>query len=351
MTAPASTGPRTLRLGSATSLQFRPRTLAVGVAIGVVTLVVAAASLMLGKNGLTAGELWGVLTGSAELSRATEFSLERLSGPRLFVALGAGAALGISGSLFQTVTRNPLGSPEIVGLTAGAGGGAAAAGVLWPGIVPLPVGAVLGGAVAVTLVWFSTGRGFSAPGRLIIAGIAVSAICSALTGLALTKAGEQQAEGLAFYLSGTLASRAWGHVAQVWVVLLVVLPFVLAIARNLNLVQLGDELADSLGGRSNATRSAAICAAVLLAGAAVAVCGPVSFVALVAPQVAMRLTRAATPGVIAPALVGALLLTLADMTVQNLPQGVNLPVGIVTAGIGSIYLGYLLATEMRRGTL
>lgn len=338
----------TLRLGEHLSLRLAPRVLWVSVALVVGVLVAAAVALTSGELGLTWAELLALPSGAPD--GAAGFKLERVTGPRLVTGILAGMALGVAGSLFQTVTRNPLGSPEIVGLTTGASAGAALS-VLFPGVVPMPLAAVLGGATAVTLVWIGTGTGFAAPGRLIIVGIAVGAIASAVTGLALSRVGDEQAQTLAFFLSGSLASRAWTDVLTIGLAVLVLFPLALSQSRRLDLVAVGDELADALGGRIAATRTWSIVIAVLLAGAAVSVAGPIAFVSLVAPQIAVRLTGGHFPGIIAPALMGALLLTLSDLAVQLIDFGAALPVGIFTAAIGSAYLGFLLVREVRKGVL
>ena len=339
---------RTVRLGGRVSFRYRRRSLALTAVLAVAVAMVGAFTLTAGELGLAWSELFGLVAAPPDGSAA--FVLERLRGPRFLTAVGAGMALGVAGSLFQTVTRNPLGSPEVVGLTSGAAAGAAAT-ALWPGYVPVPLAAFLGGGLAVALVWLSTGRGFARPGRMIVAGIGISAVASALTSLAMTTLGERQAQTLAFYLNGSLASRSWSHVATIGVALLVVLPAAAALQRRLNLMAMGDDAAEALGVQINRTRTLAVLLAVVLAAAAVSVCGPVAFVALVAPQIALRLLKTPAPGVVAPALVGALVLALSDFAVQQVDFGAALPVGIFTAGLGSLYLGYLLFAEARKGSL
>ncbi|UWX96755.1 iron chelate uptake ABC transporter family permease subunit [Arthrobacter zhaoxinii] len=339
---------RTARIGKNISFRYRRRSVATTLLLTAALILVGAFTLTAGDLGLSWGELFGLAVSPPEGSAS--FVLERLRGPRFLTAVGAGIAFGVAGSLFQTVTRNPLGSPEVVGLTSGAAAGAAAT-TLWPGYLPVPVAAVLGGGIAVGLVWLSTGRGFARPGKLIVAGIGISAVATALTSLAMTTVGEKQAQTLAFYLNGSLASRSWSHVVTIAVALVLVLPAAAALQRQLNLVSLGDDMAQALGVRVVRTRTIAILLAVVLAASAVSVCGPVAFVALVAPQIALRLLGVSSPGVVAPALVGALVLTLSDFTVQQIDIGAALPVGIFTAALGSVYLGYLLLGEARKGVL
>ena len=338
---------KTVRWGKHLGFRYRTRSLVISLLLAAAVALVGALTLTAGELGLGWGELLALAVSPPEGSAA--FVLERLRGPRFLTAVGAGMALGVAGSLFQTVTRNPLGSPEIVGLTSGAAAGAAAT-ALWPGVLPVPAAAILGGGLAVALVWLSTGRGFARPGKMIVAGIGISAVASALTSLAMTTLGEQQAQTLAFYLNGSLASRSWTHAATVGVALLAVLPLAAVLQRRLDLMALGDDLAESLGVRVNRVRTAAVLLAVVAAATAVSVCGPVAFVALVAPQIALRLLKTPSPGVLAPALVGALVLALSDFAVQQVNIGAAaLPVGIFTAALGSIYLGWLLFAEARKG--
>lgn len=322
---------------------------AVGVSVGTLLLVVAVLSLTLGDLGIPPTELPAALTGGA--TGVERFALEALRGPRLLVALGAGAAFAVSGALFQTVTRNPLGSPDVIGLTAGAGAGAAAASLLWAGTVPVPVGAALGALGCAVLVHVATGHGFASPAHLILAGIAVSAMAVALTQYVVLVGRRNQSLELAGYLVGSLSARTWTNVAVCWAGLLALVPVALALARRVELLELGDDLAEALGVSTRHTRFWAVAVAIGLATAAVAVSGPIAFVALTAPHVTKRLVRAPGLHVVLSALTGALLLALADLLVQQAPVVTDLPVGVVTAGLGGGYLGWLLVREWRRGTL
>lgn len=365
MTAASSSGSRTtgaasvgasglsprpvVRFGRFATVPYSRRAVASCGVLAVAIAVVSVLTLTLGQLGVSVADLVPALISNPGGKQG--FVLGVLRGPRLVVAIATGAALGIAGALFQTVTRNPLGSPDVIGLGVGAGAGAAAFGLLWPGIVPLPVGALIGAGVAITLVYLGTGRGFSSPARVILVGIGVSAMAAAFIQYVVTRAGREQATVLSAYLSGTLASRTWNDVAIIGGALAVLLPLSLLLARRLQLIEMGDEAADALGARSGRTRVWAILVAVVLSAAAVSVAGPVSFVALAAPQIAKRVTRSAGAGVVSSMLCGALLLTVADLTVQQAPFGVRLPVGILTAVVGGLYLGYLLVREWKKGTI
>jgi iron complex transport system permease protein len=266
------------------------------------------------------------------------------------VAAGAGAAFGVAGAIFQSVTRNPLGSPDIIGLGSGAAAGAAAATLVWPGVVPGPVGALVGAGVAVALVLLGAGRGVRAPFRMVVVGIAIGAMALAFVQLALARATTEEAQTVAAWLNGSLLSRNAGHVATIALALVVLLPLALSLTRRLQLVEMGDDAATALGVSPGRTRSLAIAVGVALTAAAVSVCGPVSFIALTAPQIARRVTRSSGQGMLAAACTGAVLLVAADLLAQHAPWGVQYPVGVLTALLGGSYLAYLLVREWRKGT-
>ncbi|WP_265521621.1 FecCD family ABC transporter permease [Oerskovia flava] len=312
--------------------------------VGVATLL----ALTLGELGVALRALPAVLAG--EGSRIEQWTVFDNRLPRALVAIGAGAALGMSGAIFQSVTRNPLGSPDIIGLNAGAAAGAVATSLVWPGVVPVPVGALLGGAVAVGLVLLGSGRGFAAPYRMVVIGIGVGAMAIAFVQYAMTRARREDATEIAAWISGSLAARSWSDVTLVAVALVVLVVLALLCTRGLQQVEMGDDVALALGSRPGRVRAGAVAVGVGLSAAAVVVAGPIAFVALVAPQVGRRLTLSTGPGLVVAAALGALLLSVADLLAVHLPWTSPLPTGIVTAGLGGVYLAALLVREWRRGT-
>lgn len=356
MSAPTLTRPETpearvpvLRLGSFVAVHWRRRAVLVCLAMLGVGLVASLLTLTVGELGIPLRDLPSVLTGNG--SRAQEWVLRTNRLPRLLVGALAGAAFGVAGSIFQSVTRNPLGSPDVIGLGAGAAAGAAAASLIWPGVVPASVGALIGAGIAIVAVYLGSGSGFSAPYRMVVTGIAVGAMALAFVQLALARATREDAFVMAAWLNGSLASRRWGDVTLIAVALVVLIPAALLLTRRLQLVEMGDDAATGLGVDPTRTRNLAVGVAVLLTAAAVTVSGPVAFVALTAPQIARRLTRSTGPGMIAAAFTGATVLVVADLLAQRLPFGVQYPVGVVTAALGGIYLAILLIREWRRGAV
>ncbi|MFB7552282.1 FecCD family ABC transporter permease [Streptomyces sp. NPDC056154] len=338
-----------LRIGRTVALPVRRVSALTALLLFVLLAVAAVATLSLGRLGVPLTDLAGALTGGAEGKNA--FVLERLRGPRLVVALGTGGALGLSGALFQSVTRNPLGSPDVIGLASGAGAGAAIVALMFPDSVPVALGALIGAVLAMALVYVSTGTGFRNPARLVVAGIGVAAIGTAITQYVVYAMERDRATVLTAYVNGSLSARSWDDATTIWLVLLVVAPLTALIARRLGIGEMGDDIAAALGSGPRSTKTIAVVLAIVLSAGAVSVAGPIAFVSLTAPQIAKRITRVSGPHLVLSALTGALLLALADLCAQQLPLFDSLPVGIYTMAVGGVYLGYLLIREWRRGVL
>jgi iron complex transport system permease protein len=335
-----------LTLGPAVTVRWHRRPVVVCVAALTLVLVTALVTLAVGRLGIPVAELPSVIAGHG--SRAQEWVLWTNRLPRLLVGAAAGAAFAVSGAMFQSVTRNPLGSPDVIGLGAGAAAGAAAAGLVWPGVVPVPVGALVGAGIAIGAVYLGSGAGFRAPLRMVVVGIAVGAMALAFVQLALARATREDAQVLAAYLNGSLAARSWSDVVLVVGALVVLLPVALVLTRPMQLVEMGDEVAVAVGVQADRVRTGAVVVGVLLTAVAVTVSGPIAFVALTAPQIARRLTRSTGPGMVAAACCGAAVLVVADLIAQYAVPGVVYPVGVVTAALGGVYLAVLLVREWRR---
>ncbi|MEE1772318.1 iron chelate uptake ABC transporter family permease subunit [Streptomyces sp. JV185] len=340
---------KVLRVGGRVALPVRRVSVLTALVLFVLLVACSVATLSLGRLGIPLADLAGAVTGGAEGKNA--FVIERLRGPRLVVAVGTGGALGLSGALFQSVTRNPLGSPDVIGLASGAGAGAAITALLFPGTVPVALGALLGAVLAMVLVHVSTGTGFRNPARLVVAGIGVAAIGTAITQYVVYAMERDRAAVLTAYVNGSLSARSWEDATTIWLVLLSVAPFTTLIARRLSVGEMGDDIASALGSEPRNTKTIAVVLAIVLSASAVGVAGPIAFIALTAPQIAKRITGASGPHLALSALTGALLLVLADLCAQQLPLFDNLPVGICTMAIGGVYLGFLLIREWRRGVL
>ncbi|MFE3648705.1 iron chelate uptake ABC transporter family permease subunit, partial [Streptomyces sp. NPDC059152] len=243
-----------IRLGSAVALRVQARMVWVGAALVVAILVACTVTLTVGRLGIALPDLPAALAGHAV--GVDSFVLDRLRGPRLTVAVAAGAAFGLSGALFQSVTRNPLGSPDVIGLGPGAGAGAALVALLFPG-APVALGALGGALAAMALVYVSTGSGFRNPSRLVIAGIGVSAMATAFIQYIVYAIARDQATVLSSYLNGSLTARSWSDALTIGVVLLLCAPCAALLSRPLGLSEMGQTTAGARGGRGGRARTRA----------------------------------------------------------------------------------------------
>jgi iron complex transport system permease protein len=265
-------------------------------------------------------------------------------------AVLVGAALGISGALFQSLTSNALGSPDIIGFTTGSALGALfVITVIGGSGLTISAGALAGGIVTAALVYgLSYKRGVSGY-RLVLIGIGISALCLAGIDYLLTRARIEEAVAATVWLVGSLNGRGWDQVRPLAGALVVLVPAAVLLARPLRLLEMGDDAARALGLNVERARMAIVFVAVALVAVGTTAAGPISFVALAAPQIARRLTRLPNPGIVTSGLMGAGLLLASDIAGQRLLGGTQLPVGLMTGLTGGIYLAWLLATERRRG--
>ena len=284
---------------------------------------------------------------------ADDFVVQDLRLPRVVTALLVGAALALGGAVFQSVVRNPLGSPDVLGFTSGAATGALTAIVVFgAGSLAVAGGAVAGGLTTGLLIHLLSWRNGVHGYRLVLVGIGVTAILTGVNGYLLTRAQLVDAARAVLWLTGSLNGRGWDDALPLLVALAVLLPVVLAgCGRALHLIEMGDDAAGALGIRVERVRLTALTAAVLLVSVGAAAAGPVAFVALTAPQLARRLTRSPGPNLGASACLGAALLVTADLVAQLAFPGHQLPVGVVTGVLGGGYLVWLLATERKAGRL
>jgi iron complex transport system permease protein len=320
-----------------------PRPAIVCAALLAVTAVAAVLSIATGDFPLSLGEVLAALVGRGD--PASEFIVETLRLPRVLTAVLVGGAFGIAGAIFQSISRNPLGSPDIIGFTVGSVTGAAVVILLIDGsALEIALGAVAGGLVTAVVVYLLALRRGVQGYRLVLVGIGVSAVLQALNAYLIARATRDDAYEAAHWMIGSVNGRGWEHVWPVAAALALLVPAALALARPLALLEMGDDAARALGVRAERSRLALILVAVGLTAVATASTGPIAFVALAAPQIARRLTRSATPGLVAAALMGALLLVASDLAAQRL-LSIDLPVGVMTGALGGVYLCWLLGTR------
>lgn len=335
-------GRRVLRLGRVTLL-VRPRTIIVTAVLAVVALAAGALAMTVGSLPVPLHAVPGAVFGIAD-DPTTILAVQGVRLPRVLAAIGAGAALGVSGSIFQSLARNALGSPDVIGFTTGAATGALVQIVLF-GAQPTQValGTIAGGVVTAGIVMLLARRGGGIAGRqLILVGIGVGAIAAAVNGLLLVRGTIDASSQANLWLSGSLDARQWSHTLPVLAGVAVVIPVVLVLSRRASLMELGDDVAEQVGVRVERTRLVLVGCAVVLAALATAAVGPIAFVALAAPQLVRRLMRTDAPPVIGAGAMGAALLVIADLVTQLLPVTFALPVGRMTGVVGGLYLLWLL---------
>ncbi|MBN1094269.1 iron ABC transporter permease [Blastococcus sp. TML/M2B] len=351
-------GPRgrtAVRIGPVSTV-LRWRQVLVPLVALVVLLLVSAVSIGRGDFPIGVTDVVRTLLGLDEGPQ--EFIVRQLRAPRVVVGLLVGLALGIAGALFQTFARNPLASPDTLGITVGASVGAVAAIVLSGtssagavlGGFGVPIAALIGGLVTGLLLFVLAWRAGLDGYRLVLVGIALWSVGSALVDWLLTNAQIYDAAAAYVWVTGSLNARTWDQAVPLALALAVLLPLALATGRALSVLQFGDDTARGLGLRLPIAQTAVVLLAVALTAAAVSAAGPITFVALVVPQVAVRLTGGSRPPLLASGLLGAVLVVGADLVTRTvLPEA--LPVGILTAVIGAPYLLWLLVRGRRRSTL
>jgi len=343
-----SAAPLVLRTpGGRLALRIGRRALLVAGVLTLLALGTTLAALMLGDFPVSARDLFRSLTGQGEGPARMVIVEWRL--PRAAMALLTGAALGVSGALFQSLTRNPLGSPDVIGLNAGAYSGALIVTVLFAGgSLAATAGAVAGGLITAALVYALAWRDGVQGFRLVLVGIGISAMATALNTWLLMNAQLEVAMGAAIWGAGSLNGVTLAALAPVIVILPALLALAAVLARPMRQLETGDDLARAHGIAVEPLRMALVALGVALCALATAAAGPIAFVALAAPQIGRRLTGSAGAALVPAALTGALLLALADLIAAQALSPRQVPVGTVTLVLGGLYLLWLIRREARR---
>lgn len=296
-------------------------------------------SIRLGTYTLSLEEVWAAF----QPDNKNYFTLMEYRLPRAVLAILLGGALAISGVLVQSVVRNPLASPDILGINNAAGLVAVSVLMFLPNLAFywMPIFAFLGGVLSFVILWIVCGFNFR-PIKMAIIGVALSALWAAISHyLMLTNPVEINTAML--WLTGSLWGRSWSYLNVVlpWLVVLLPLPFIFC--RDLDTLGLGENKASTLGVTVNKVQISVLVLAVALSTTAVAICGPIAFLGLVAPHLARRLVGGRHRTLLPAALIiGALLLQLSDILARVIDPPTELPAGILTAIIGAPYFFYLL---------
>lgn len=331
------------------SFRIPLRLLTVAAALMVLALGTALVSITLGDYPLSLGEVVSTLIGSGE-SFHRMIVLEWRS-PVDVAAVVFGALLGLGGAIFQSLTRNPLGSPDVIGFDAGAYTTVVVTILLLgSGGYWTVAGAALAGglltAFAVYLLAYRQGiQGF----RLIIVGIGVSAMLGSVNAYLVTRADITDAMTVGFWGAGTITRVSWTGMVPAAVLSCLILISAGLLARSLGQLELGDDTARTQGARVNAARLGLIITGVATTALVTAAAGPIGFIALVAPQLARRITASSGVSKLSAAAMGAFLLTAAHLISLSIAQLYRpVPVGLITVCLGGIYLIWLLVREARR---
>ncbi|PSK74510.1 Fe(3+)-hydroxamate ABC transporter permease FhuB [Streptomyces sp. CS149] len=329
-----------LRRGPLSLLVTRRAALAALALAGALLLAVVL-SAYAGQSDMGVGRTFRALFGQGD--RFDVLLVQKFRLGRIVAGLTAGAALGLAGCLTQTLARNRLATPELLGVNDGATAAVLLSvtlsatgtfGAWWAG----PIGALVAVIVVTTVSGGLGQRGY----RVLVVGLAMSALASAITQVVLSRRSLSSASSLYVWTSGSLNGRSYSVAVPVLIGLAVLVPISLAVARHLGVLRFDDATASSLGSAPGRVRALALLLAVALAGLAVGICGPVGFVALASPVIASRLAGPLRVPLVGSMLTGAVLVVAADTLGRIVLDGVELPVGIVTTVLGGPFLLWVL---------
>ncbi|KNC18477.1 enterobactin ABC transporter permease [Arthrobacter sp. RIT-PI-e] len=324
----------------------RRRTTACLALVAGLAVILFACNVLLGSYTVTVPDFFRIL-GGADIPGARFIVLESKL-PRTVIGLLIGVAFGIAGAVFQTMLRNPLASPDVIGISYGASASAVTAIVLFGAAGGgVSVAALIGGLVVAAAIYLISRRGGVAGYRLILVGIGFGAVLHALVSFLITRTDLRTASQAVLWLNGSLNSSTWDRVTVLVAALVVLLPAIALLARTLHGLELGDDAAAGLGLRVEASRLGLLSTAVALAAFATAAAGPVASVAFLSGPIARRILG--RPSLMLAGWVGAVIVLGADFVASNLVPGTSLPVGVVTGALGAPFLLWLLATANRSG--
>jgi ferric citrate transport system permease protein len=316
-------------------------------ALLIIMLTLSIVSLGLGAIYITPTEIIQHLLGTGTKSQS--FILHNYRIPRILIAIIVGAGLATAGAILQGILRNPLASPDVIGVTKGAGLAAVIVIVLFPmsPIIYLPLSAFIGAAIITAILMLFVYKKGAQPNTIALVGIALGAICQAGIEYFMIKFPDNVNMTL-LWLAGSLWARGWD---QVYLLLpcLILIPILVGLTSKLDILSLGDDIATSLGERSKFLRYMLLSISVILIGVCVATVGSIGFIGLIAPHIARRVVGSKFKVLLpASALFGAILLLAADSLGRGLFPPIEIPAGIITAVIGAPYFLYLLRSERKK---
>lgn len=335
----------TVRIKSgAISFQLHKKTWIAFLSLSLFSLILFIASLSMGSSFITPIDVIKQLFGYG--SGEYDFVLNTLRLPRVLLAFMVGAALGVAGLILQGVIRNPLASPDIIGVTAGASVGAIVFIVYFMGAVSitwLPLSAISGAAIVSALIYLLSWKQGVSPIRLVLMGIGVAAAMKAIVTMMLVLSDAAVTTKSYLWLTGSLYGANWQDVYSMFPWVLIFIPLTFLAARTVNVKELGDDVAVGLGVKVQVQRLLLLFISVALAGSSVAFAGGIEFVGLVAPHIARMLIGRSFAGLVPiSALIGGIIVAIADIVARTAFLPLDIPAGVFTAGIGAPFFIYLL---------
>ncbi|MCT2586400.1 FecCD family ABC transporter permease [Actinophytocola gossypii] len=327
----------------------RPRLLAVSVALCCAGFLLFCLGMTVGDYPLSLGQVLAALV--SEGSYYDQVVVYDWRMPRALVGLLVGIAFGMAGALFQTITRNPLASPDVIGISAGATTAVVAGIVLGfgAGIGTQTLGLAGGVGAALTIYLLAWRRGTTGY-RIVLVGVGVAWMCTSATGYLLARAKLHEAQAVVGWMVGNLNDATWGRVVPLLVSMAVLVPIAVVLGGWLRTLSLGDDVAVGLGTPVQQARLVLLLSGVGLVAFGTAAAGPVAFVALSAPQIAKRLAGWPVPPLVTSGFAGAVIVLGGDLVARSILPGTQLPVGVVTGALGAPFLLWLLTRANRAGS-
>ena len=317
------------------SVLITPRHVIVGFILLALSLAVAVVSLRLGKFPVTAQEVIDALQGQGR--KIVQVVVVKWKLPRIVLGLVAGLALGVAGALFQTITRNPLGSPDLIGFSTGAQTGILVSILLLPGsMLSASLASFIGGAAVGTVTYLVSLRGGFTGLRFILVGIAISSMLVSVNRWLLVRVDDDEGLGALKAITGTLGAARWPVVAPTCLAIGVTVALILLASRHLQVLSLGEQVATILGSPTRRASAVLILLGTVLVAVVTMAAGPIGFVALVAPHLARLLTGSPQSPLLVSGLTGSLLMVGADLLSQLVLE--SMPVSVVTNAVGGLYL-------------
>lgn len=326
------------------SVLITPRHVIVGLMLLALSLAVAVASLRLGKFPVTTQEVIDALQGQGR--KIVQVVVVKWKLPRIVLGLVAGLALGVAGALFQTITRNPLGSPDLIGFSTGAQTGILVSILLLPGsMLSASLASFIGGAAVGTVTYLVSLRGGFTGLRFILVGIAISSMLVSINRWLLVRVDDDEGLGALKAITGTLGVARWPVVAPTCLAIGVTVVLILLVSRHLQVLALGEQVATILGSPTRRASALLILLGTVLVAVVTMAAGPIGFVALVAPHLARLLTGSPQSPLLVSGLTGSLLMVGADLLSQLVLE--SMPVSVVTNAVGGLYLMVALTVAAR----